>query len=130
MINKYCKVVISRLSWLVAHPRIFRLLMNRKFDAYVLWPLTKRFQNWIIDRSTARDFMVSCLLLRAVNSNFLLGRDLALFVDNGTKVKIPSEIKLPLRDSIPPNWLEFHVNRLSVHDNRSHTCVSRTLWEN
>ena len=31
------------------------------------------------------------------------GRDLALFVDNGTKVKILSEIKLPLRDSIPPN---------------------------
>ena len=31
------------------------------------------------------------------------GRDLALFVDNGTKVKIPSDIKLPLRDLIPPN---------------------------
>ena len=29
-----------------------------KFDAYVLWPLAKKFQNWIVDRSTARDFTV------------------------------------------------------------------------
>ena len=33
--------------------------MKGKFDAYVLWPLTKRFQNWIVDRSAARDFRVS-----------------------------------------------------------------------
>ena len=32
--------------------------MKGKFDAYVLWPLAKKFQNWIIDRSTARDFTV------------------------------------------------------------------------
>ena len=30
--------------------------MKGKFDAYVLWPLAKKFQNWIVDRSTARDF--------------------------------------------------------------------------
>ena len=29
-----------------------------KFDAYVLWPLAKKFQSWIVDRSTARDFTV------------------------------------------------------------------------
>ena len=40
-------------SQLVAHPRIFRLLMKWKFDAYVLWPLVKRVQNWIVDKSTA-----------------------------------------------------------------------------
>jgi hypothetical protein len=33
--------------------------MKGKFDAYVLWPLAKKFQNWIVDRSTARDFTVS-----------------------------------------------------------------------
>ena len=32
----YRKVASSRLSQLVAHPRIFRRLMKGKFDAYVL----------------------------------------------------------------------------------------------
>ena len=54
----YRKVASSRLSRLVAHLRIFRLLMKGKFDAYVLWPLAKWVQNWIVDRSTARDFTV------------------------------------------------------------------------
>ena len=54
----YHKVENCSLSWLVAHFQIFRRLMKGKFDAYVLWPLTKKFQNWIVDRSTARDFMV------------------------------------------------------------------------
>ena len=34
-ISKYCKVASRSTSWLVAHPRIFRLFMRRKFDAYV-----------------------------------------------------------------------------------------------
>ena len=33
--------------------------MKGKFDAYVLWLLAKRVQNWIVDWSNARDFMVS-----------------------------------------------------------------------
>ena len=40
---------------------IFWRLMNGKFDAYVLWPLAQKFQkfqNWIVDPSTARDFTV------------------------------------------------------------------------
>ena len=32
--------------------------MKGKFDAYALWPLAKKFQNWIVDRSTARNFTV------------------------------------------------------------------------
>ena len=56
--NKYRKVASSSLSRLVAHPSIFRMFMKGKFDAYVLWPLTKSFQNWIVDLSTARDFTV------------------------------------------------------------------------
>ena len=32
--------------------------MKGKFDAYVLWSLAKGVQNWIVDRSTARDFTV------------------------------------------------------------------------
>ena len=33
--------------------------MKVKFEPYVLWPLTKSSNNWIVDRSTARDFTVS-----------------------------------------------------------------------
>ena len=36
--------------------------MKGKFDAYVLWPLAKKLQNWIVDRSTARDFTVDVTL--------------------------------------------------------------------
>ena len=56
--STYRKVLISRLPWLVAHQRIFRLFMKGNFDAYVLWPLDKMVQNWIVDRSTARNFLV------------------------------------------------------------------------
>ena len=56
LVSRYRKVSSSRLSWLVAHLRIFRLFMKGKFDVYVLWPLAKRVQNWIVDRFTARDF--------------------------------------------------------------------------
>ena len=45
----------SRLSWLVAHPTIFRLFMKGKFDAHVLWLLAQRICNW---RDTACDFTV------------------------------------------------------------------------
>ena len=48
----------SRLSRLVAHLRIFRLFMKGKFDAYVLWRLAKKVQNWIVDWSTACNFTV------------------------------------------------------------------------
>ena len=57
-INRYRKVASSRLSWLVAHFHIFRLFMKGNFDDYVLWPLDKMVQNWIVDLSTARNFTV------------------------------------------------------------------------
>ena len=47
------KVASSRLTQLVAHQSIFRVFIKGKFDAYVLWPLAKSLQNWIVDRSTA-----------------------------------------------------------------------------
>ena len=33
--------------------------MKGKIDAYVLWPLAQKFQNWIVDQSTACDFTVA-----------------------------------------------------------------------
>ena len=32
--------------------------MKVKFDAYVLWPLAEKFQNWLVDRSVTRNFTV------------------------------------------------------------------------
>ena len=42
-----CKIASSILSWIIAHLRIFRLFMNRKFDPYVMRPLDRKVQNWI-----------------------------------------------------------------------------------
>ena len=67
----YRKVASSRLPQLVAHLRIFRLLMKGKFDSYVLWPLAKNIQNWIVDRCTARDFTVHKLsIIHGQTRNF------------------------------------------------------------
>ena len=54
--SMYRKVASSRMSLLVAHTRIFRLFMRGEFDTYVLWPLAKRIQNWIVAQSTACDY--------------------------------------------------------------------------
>ena len=47
----YHKVTISIMSRLVPLSRIFQLFRKGKFDANILWPLDKRVQNWIVDRS-------------------------------------------------------------------------------
>ena len=61
--HMYRKVANSSLSRLVARFQIFRRLMKGKFDSYVLWPLTKKSQNWIVDCSTARNFTVCRALI-------------------------------------------------------------------
>ena len=48
----YRNVASRSMSRLVAHTRIFRMFMKVKFDAYVLWPLAKMFQNWIVDSAS------------------------------------------------------------------------------
>ena len=53
------------MSRLVAHFQIFRRRMKGKFDAYVLGPLAKKFQNWIVDQSTTHDFMVNWKSVRS-----------------------------------------------------------------
>ena len=42
--------VIPLTDFPLAHPRIFRLFMKGKFDAYVLRPLAKRVKNQIVGR--------------------------------------------------------------------------------
>ena len=61
--NRYRKVTSSGMPKLVAHPSILRTFMKGKFDFYVLLPLAKSFQNWIIDQSTDQDFTVIDLKL-------------------------------------------------------------------
>ena len=46
--------------------------MKGKFDAYVLWPLDKMVQNWIVVRSTARNFTVDyCVKVREKDENLI-----------------------------------------------------------
>ena len=66
----YRKVASSSMSWLVAHLMIFRNLMKGKFDAYVVWPLAKKIQNWIVDRSTA--WIIKKFIHPNHNNNFYL----------------------------------------------------------
>ena len=54
--NDYCKFTNSHLLW----------RGNLKL-MYVLWPLAKKFQNGIVDRSTARDFKVDVLIQIILN---------------------------------------------------------------
>ena len=56
----YRKVVSNRLSWLVAHLRIFRLFCVYEGEILCLCTVSfdQRVQNWIVDWSTARNFMV------------------------------------------------------------------------
>ena len=46
--------------------------MKGKFDAYVLWPLAKKFLNWIVDRSTARNFTVYIFMFSLLVLHFHL----------------------------------------------------------
>ena len=78
----YRKVASSSLFWLVAHFQIFRRLMKGKFYAYVLWPLDIKFQNWIVDRSTACNFTVLALT-RADLSAMMNPKISDLFNDSG-----------------------------------------------
>ena len=53
-------------SWIYIYRKVansstfsdFQKAFVGEIDAYVLWPLAKKFQNWIVEWSTARDFTV------------------------------------------------------------------------
>ena len=84
--KEYCKVASSRLSWLVALPRP----VKGKFD--VLWPLTKKFQNSIVDQSTEVRF-----------ASFLFGGFITVIVVN------PLEWKLADRNFVQSTACNFTV---------------------
>ena len=91
-ISIYRKVMSSRLSRLVAHLRIIRLFMKGKFDAYVLWSLAQRVQNWIVDRSTARDFTVCYICIPTILKDYFFAhhynRRLVYFKPTSSRVNL------------------------------------------
>ena len=50
--HEYFPPLNNFLPWIVS--AVFRRLMKGKFDAYVLWPLTKKFQKRIVSAETIR----------------------------------------------------------------------------
>ena len=84
----YHKIASSSMSWLVAHIQIFSRLMKGKFDAYVLWPLTKKFQNWIVNWSTARNFTVSGIWRWEKNESTLWDLETFLLFFLTTQIKV------------------------------------------
>ena len=64
----YCKFTNTvRLGAVVVHSKIFKLFMKGKLDTYVLWPLAKIIQNWIVDQPTACNFTVWDSILNSVS---------------------------------------------------------------
>ena len=117
--HMYRKVANSSLSRLVARFQIFRSLMKGKFDAYVLWPLAQKFQNWIVDKSSARDFTV-CAYYRV--ARLPIWSYLAtLLWSNGNLVKISGRFpsKLNWRDSLNSGRLLYNLVRFWRLENLS-----------
>ena len=56
-------------SQLVAHISIFR--RGNLMLMYLLWPLTKKFQNWIVNQSTAQNFTVYILCIPDLYKSYL-----------------------------------------------------------
>ena len=72
--------------------------MKEKFDAYVLWLLAKKFQNWIVDRSTARDFTVA---------NFEFYNSLVFLLSNMKKYRPMEKMVVKIRIKIERTVISF-----------------------
>ena len=76
---------------------IFRLFMTGKFDAYVLWPLDERVQNWIVARSTVRDFTLTKNWFLELASLWLETKNSVIFLS-------------PCSSLLPNVMVTFHVS--------------------
>ena len=106
--------------------------MKGKFDPYVLWPLAQKFQNWIVDRSTARDFTVLMILwwffLKCLEFNLLP------FLFHKLQFYVQLRCKYPHKNSFQGCiWMARFLGNLlhwwSVHYTcRDDTCYFRWEW--
>ena len=76
--------------------------MKGKIHAYVPWPLAKRVQNWIVDRSTAHDFMVVNLIaILGIGYNFLFcvvgNNNNPNFINDQSKQVITKDFRAKIR---------------------------------
>ena len=87
--------------------------MKVEFDAYVMWPLAKKSQNWIVDQSTARDFTV----VYDRNHLFGLGSDTETETENWPKLLADTETN---RNHKILNWKALYrgvCKKFSCHVN-------------
>ena len=63
----YCKIVSSNMSHLQADVGIYRLLMKRIFNAYVLWPIGKKLIFELVIRFRICDYTVTVIKLTVTN---------------------------------------------------------------
>ena len=89
----------------------FQRLIKGKFDAYVLRPLAKKLQNWIVDRSTARKFTVPIWIVKVTECLFLKFR----LSDKHTKF-----------EKHLPHGLYIYV--VNVKTMRKILCASQKVW--
>jgi len=57
--NRYRIVASTSPSRIEAHAGLFKLLMNKIFDPYLLWPFDKKLISWLVTCVSTRDFTVS-----------------------------------------------------------------------
>ena len=56
--------------------------MKGKFEAYVMWPLAKRFQTWIVAQSTAWTLRYIEFLFEYRNESENMGRFIYIFANS------------------------------------------------
>ena len=92
----YCREFCSKKSWWL------QLKVAKSQKVFLIW---SHCQQKVPNYSPEQKIWISCLLKTAGEFKFSTqGIDLALFVGNGTKLKIPSEIKPPLNFNCSWNY--------------------------
>ena len=108
----YRKVASSSLSRLIELFQIFRRLMKWKFDSYVLWPLAKKSQNWIVDQSTTRDITVDCY-------NTPMWFDAFLIIKNQQNTAFDHRKSITIKSFIDP----LPIHNLAILLKLGHSCT-------
>ena len=105
----------------VTYPRIFRLFIKEKFVIYVLWPLAKMIQNWIVAWSTSRNFtIISKSLIFFPQWSCFLGS----FIENSDTVCF--ELRIP-RKKDNEIIMDFFLHKFPKGDARKRTTEAKKI---